>query len=469
MSPATTVRIKQVFAGLGVILALATAFQTPPEGVPQTTMYAVGISIWAVFWWATGVIPEYATGLIMCTLFASVKAVPFKVAYAAFAGPVFWLTVTAFVLGAMAGKVGLLKRMALWVLKIFPPTFNGQVWGLIVSGLVISPLVPSTNGKAALSSPLGLTISDTLGLKRGGKAASGLFLACMTGFYLTSTLFLSGTGSNYMFLGLIGGASGNVSWIAWFVRAIVFTIILMLGLGTYICLFCKPDKPVSLPPSYIKEQLEAIGPMSRDERWTLGIMLVTLLLWMTESLHGVKSGEVGVLAICALMVTKVMTRQDFNNRVAWPAVIFIGTLLNMAGVVQALKLDKLLGSALAPVLSAVASNPYTMVLAIIVSLFILKFAIVSVLTSAVISFFIFSAVAPSLGVDPWIVAFVAWTSSHIYIFPYQNSAYLCGHYAAGSEMVDHSEGRKHSFVFVMLCVLAGMASVPFWHMLGLIK
>ena len=50
MSPATTVRIKQVFAAIGTILALVTAFQTPPQGVPQPTMYAIGISIWAVFW-----------------------------------------------------------------------------------------------------------------------------------------------------------------------------------------------------------------------------------------------------------------------------------------------------------------------------------------------------------------------------------------------------------------------------------
>ena len=104
--------------------------------------------------------------------------------------------VGAFGLGSIAGKTGLLRRISLWVLSLFPPTFNGQVLGLLASGTVIGPLVPSMNAKAALSSPISLAISDSLGVERKSPAASGLLGACYGGFVLMAhfEVLMAGTG-----------------------------------------------------------------------------------------------------------------------------------------------------------------------------------------------------------------------------------------------------------------------------------
>ena len=62
-----------------------------------------------------------------------------------------------------------------------PASFAGQVWGLIASGTVISPLIPSINAKATLSTPIALSISDELDLERKKAGACGLFGACYVG------------------------------------------------------------------------------------------------------------------------------------------------------------------------------------------------------------------------------------------------------------------------------------------------
>ena len=71
----------------------------PPEGLTAEAMHALGITIWAVGWWVTEIIPQYATGLLMCVLWSIVKAVPFSRAFANFSSSSWWIMVGAFGLG----------------------------------------------------------------------------------------------------------------------------------------------------------------------------------------------------------------------------------------------------------------------------------------------------------------------------------------------------------------------------------
>lgn len=466
-----SVRIRQIASGLGVLLGIWIGLQPPPEGLTTTTMYAIGIAVWGISWWVTGIIPDYCTGLMMCALWALFKCVPFAQSFSAFARPVWWLVVVAFALGSIAGKVGLLNRIALCVLSIFPPSYRGQIWGILSAGFIISPLIPSVNGKAALAAPIGLAISDTLGLERKSKGCCGILGACLTGFYQSSSLFLSGSSANYMLLGIIGAAvagSGDVSWLGWAGRAAVFTAILFIGMGIFLTTFFKPEKDVRLPAGYAKEQLAKLGPMSRDERVTLTIMLLTLIMWMSEPLHHLNSGEVGVLALCMLTATGVMTRQDFLSGIDWPSVMFIGTLLCMAAVISTLKIDTFLGDTLKPVFSTFVTNPYTLALALILAVSVLKLGIVSLTTSTVIILFSFMPATTALGIDPWVAAFLIWAGSQVFYLPYMNSAYLCAHYSTKGEMADHALMGKQSLAYTVLCLIAAVASIPYWQTLKLI-
>jgi DASS family divalent anion:Na+ symporter len=452
---------------LGVWIALLP----PPEGLTATTMYAIGICIWCVLWWITRIVPEYITGLLMCSFLVVCKSVTFPQAFVSYARPVWWLVVVAFAIGAVAQRVGLLNRISLFVLKLFPPSFKGQVWGIMSAGFVISPLIPSLNGKAALSAPIALAISDNLGLKRKSKGCCGILAATLTGFYQTCSLYLSGTSNNYLLLGVIASyaaASGEVSWLAWLARASIFGLMLFFGMGFFINFIYKPDADVRLPAGYAKEQLEKLGPMSRDERVTLIIMLCILLMWMTEPFHKINSGLVGVIGIGVLGSAGAMTRKDFIQGIDWPSVVWIGTLLNMAAVVSTLKIDKFLGNVLMPVLGPILTNPFALIIGLVVVTAALKFGIVSLATASIIVIFSFTPAAMAINVDPWIVAFVAWTSAQIFVLPYMNSAYLCAHYATNGEMADHALMGKQSIFFIVICLVSLLASIPLWKILGLI-
>ena len=468
LSAENVVRLKQIVAVLAVVLGIAIALMPPPNGLNRQAMIALGIVVWAVFWWITQIIPEYVTALMMCTLWAGTKCVGFKVAFDSFSSAGWWIMVGAFGLGSIAGKTGLLKRISLWVLSLFPPTFNGQVLGLLASGTVIGPLVPIMNAKAALSSPISLAISDSLGVERKSPAASGLMGACYGGFVLMGHMFLSGSFSHYIMIGALPAPYNAVTWMDWLLWALPWGVICFAALAISIMVMYRPSSPVSLPKGYGKEQLAKLGPMSRDERTVLIVMLCALAMWMTELWHGIDASVVAISAMSILLGLKIMTAQDFKNGIEWPAVVLIGCVFNMAPVIKALAIDKYLGGMFGHVISQLAAQPALFVTAIAVSIFLIKFLVTNMTSAAIMFSLILSPIAVQAGIHPWIVIFVAFCAGNIWILKYQNTIYLCAQFATKGEMSDHMPMVKLCLVFMAVVIVGSVCSIPYWRMLGLL-
>jgi len=461
--------VKVVVAIASVVLGAWVALLTPPEGLTPAAMHALGIVVWSVGWWVGMVVPEYVTGLLMCALWVAFKVVPFDKAFYNFSTSGWWIMVGAFGLGAVAGRTGLLRRISLWVISLFPSTFAGQVIGLMGSGTIISPLVPSMNAKAALASPIALAISDSLGIERKTAGAAGLFGACYTGFVLMGHMFLSGSFSHYVLIATMPKEYQNVSWLDWMLYALPWGVCTFLLMTLTIIFFFKPKTPVRLPKGFGAEQLAKIGPTSRDEKIVLMVLCGALALWMTESLHGINSGVVAVLAMCSLLGLGTMTRDDFKNGIEWPAVMFVGSIFNMATVISNLKIDKYLAGVLKPMLASVLSDPALFVVCLAVGIFAIRFIVTSMTSGAVIYCLILAPILPQFGIHPWIVIFISFTAAGLWMLGYMNTIYLCGVFSTKGEMTRHSDMMKLNFAYMAILIIGCLVSIPYWRMIGLIK
>jgi len=130
------------------------------------------------------------------------------------------LLVGALGIGLAVAKSGLLKRLSLYVIKLFPATFTAQVLDMITSGVIIAPLIPSTTAKAVIATPISMGISDAMGYERKSKGAGGLFGAFYIGFVSTGPLFLSASFIGYLVLKFLPPQiQAQFNWIYWFVPA----------------------------------------------------------------------------------------------------------------------------------------------------------------------------------------------------------------------------------------------------------
>jgi DASS family divalent anion:Na+ symporter len=195
--------LKIIGAVLGIIAGLFVAYMSPPAGLTVKSMLGLGVFIWAVVWLIFDVFPDYIVCLGMCGLWVLVGAVKFNVAFSFFSNPNWWILVGAFGLGLAASKTGLLRRISLLIMKLFPSTFKGQTIAMLGAGTVISPLIPSFTAKAAICAPLARGISDAMGYPVKSRGASGLFAANVIGFIAMAPAFLSASYLGFMLVSLV--------------------------------------------------------------------------------------------------------------------------------------------------------------------------------------------------------------------------------------------------------------------------
>lgn len=454
---------------LGPVIGFVIAFITPPEGLTTEAMIALGIIAFAVIWLIFNTTHEYIIILLMCSLWVLFKAVPFKVAFATFSQEAWWLLIGALGIGVGVSKSGLLGRLSLYVMKVFPATYKGQVMALISSGIIISPLIPSITAKAAIIAPISLGISDAMGYQRKGSAAAGLFGAFFIGFCCIAPIFLSASFLNYMLLGLLPSyIQQEFSWVMWFKAAIVWGVIVLIICVFGLLKFYQPSENQALPDGYVDEKIKQLGPWSKKEKITGIVVIVSLMFWMTEAIHGISATLISLLALSILLFSKVYERNDFRSGLGWDNVIFIGGIMNMGGVLSTLRIDRWIGGMLEPYIIPYMSNLYIFVPALVITIYVVRFVIVSWAATMTIFILLLLPFSESMSISPWVLAFVVYTSLNVWIVFYQNSIFLTSFYATGGEMVEHKQMIKLSIIYMLASLIALTASIPIWQWMHLL-
>ncbi len=454
---------------LGIIIGVIIARYSPPNALTVQAMNGLGIFACAVVWWIVDVLPDYVTGLLMCNAWVIFEVVPFSQAFAAFSGDTFWLLVGALGIGLAVTKSGLLNRTSLFLMSKFPPTFKGQTLALLFAGNVIAPLIPSTTAKVAIVAPFAQAISDHLGFARKSRGAGGLFAAMYMGFAATGPVFLSASFLGYTLKGSLPLAyQSQFTWMNWFAAASIYGIVLFIGSYFAIQFLYQPKEESQMENGYIKKELAKLGPIKRNEKIVIVVLVVSLLMWMTERTHGITAALVALAALCILLAFEVFDRTDFRSGIGWDSVIFIGTILNLSTVLPALQIDKWMATMLGPSITPLLSNIYLFIIAAALMIYLLRFVILSMTAVVTIFTVLMAPFALKAGINPWVTGFIVYASVQVFNVPYQNAMYLTGFYATGGEMVSHPQMVKMSIAYMLISCVGLLACVPIWRIMHLI-
>jgi hypothetical protein len=149
---------------------------------------------------------------------------------------------------------------------MFPATFAGQVLAFLVGGLLMTPFLPLTVARCALTAPLARQVAEMLGYPARSRAAVGIGLAAFTGSGLLSRVFLSGATLNLIAWSLLPPAA-RPGWWGWAVAAAPTMLVLTVGTLGIILLTCRPanDRPVGR--EVIQQQRRELGALTRRRAW----------------------------------------------------------------------------------------------------------------------------------------------------------------------------------------------------------
>lgn len=304
-----------VVAGVAVLL---------PATLPGEARVALfGFAAATILWSTTKLNAAYvALGAVMFTILAG--GAEQEALYRALESDVIWLMIGAFVLGGAMRKTGLAERLTGLVVNR-ARSVRGTLWMLTTVLLPLSFFIPSTSGRAAVALPVFRSISEAADDR---KITRALALLMPTVILVATISTLIGAGSHLIAVDLLNEISGqSVSFLQWALWGVPFGVA-----ASYVS--CWVVTKLFLDKDRLNRRLEMSSgresvPLSRAERGTLAVLVVMVVLWLGEPLHGLEIAIVTMVGALVLTLpgVGVMRWKDGLGAVSWNLIVFVGASL----------------------------------------------------------------------------------------------------------------------------------------------
>jgi di/tricarboxylate transporter len=262
------------------------------------------------------------------------------------------------------------------------------------------------------------------------------------------------------------------TWGYWFMVMIPWAaIVIVLSYFAITKLFGEPaEGALTMTKDGVERQIQALGPMNREERITAVVLGVCVVFWILESFTGIPAVVPTLFGTVTLLTFGVLNVADYNSKVPWHIITFSGGVIAIAGVLNSVGIVKWIETAFGPSLSGVASNPYIFVTVGSIFMLLARFVLVDHMTAFTMFIIIFAPFCAAAGINPMIAGIVAYANVMPFIAYYQNIQFIVAFEAfGGEEKIPFGKVMPYYFVFTAICVAALLASVPYWSMLGLLS
>jgi divalent anion:Na+ symporter, DASS family len=438
-------------------------------GLDRETSVFLAIFSATVVMWVFELVDEYIPGLFAVLVTLALGLAPTKIVLAGFASDGFFMAMSILGLGTVVVLSGLSFRFLLWLLRYLPNTAAGHNFGLLLTGFLLTPIVPSINARAVLVAPFLIDMVETVKFEFRGKAATRLAIAAFTGATLLSACFMTSRSVNFVIFGLLSPQQQeHFQWLYW-VFASAGAAIAMLLVYFIAVAIAFPSREVSrLSKDQVKVQLSLLGPIKNREWAAIAGVLIFALGVVTTSVHNIQPPWMGMAILYGLLLFGSLRKNEFREKTDWPSLIYLGSLVGILNVFSYFGLDKWIGVHLAGV-GEVMRTDFSLFVAILFGVVLLmRFVIPNTATIALCAT-VFMPIASQAGINPWVIGFILLLLGDLWLLPYQ-----CPHYQQFQELIREKgvydeRGFLKFNLFMNLVRLGGIyASIPFWTALGLL-
>lgn len=445
------------------ILVVVCHFVEPFEGLDAAGMQYLGIFVWWIGTVIIGIIPAHYAALLGCVMCMGFGLCSISQAFAAFSSSTVWLLVGSLGLAGALANSGLLKRMAINIMKLFPVTYSGQVTGMATASVAIAPFIPSTIAKCAILVPLAGNIGDEFGFKPHSKGTVGLFLVTMIITNFAGVMFLTGGGIVPQMLGICGV---NISWIEWLKVFVIWGIAMVVLTVIYTLVFYNPKKTgdiIKSDKNSVKKRAEELGPMSKKEKLALAVLILTVLVWVTEGrLHAIPTCATAIAAWIILAMGGLFSAADLSTKMGWSTFLLVGSAMSLVSVLSTLGVSTWMGTLVAPVINLFADKSALLLIVVWLVATVLNLGMVASLVSAAI-------IVPMLAgcsISPLILTFVMFLAARVFVLSFAQSTVLAAVGVSG-DRIEHKDIVPGAWAYIVINFAAMLISMPWWSLLGL--
>jgi len=319
-------------------------------GLPREACFMAGIFLLAAILWASEALPLFATSLLVIGLQTLLLANPGQwpgLGFAAGDGPGYQQVLTApldpvivlffggFLLARAGVKEGVDGAMAALMLRPCGGRPLLVLLGIMVTTAVFSMWMSNTATAAmmiTLVAPLLARLPDAEPFRKA------LVLAVAFAANIGGMGTPIGSPPNAVAIGYLERAGISMSFIEWMVLAIPLMTILLLFAWLLLWTLYRP-----------RQRGLALGvapqPMRRRGWYVVGVFCLTVVLWLSEPLHGLPAAVVALLPAVIFTASGLLGRDDVNS-LQWNILILIGGGISLGAGMRMTGLDEAIAAAL---------------------------------------------------------------------------------------------------------------------------
>src|SRR4030081_307360 len=249
-----------------------------PLDVDPTIKHVLAIVGFMIIAWITQAVDYVLAGFIGCFLFWALGIVKFPVAFSGFANDTAWFLFGALLIGVIATRSGVARRLAYIILLRVGITYPRILLGLIITDFLLTFVVPSGIARVVIMAAIALGLIEAFGAARGSNVARGMFLILTYTANIFDKMIIAGAGS-ITARGLIEKVGGvEVLWSQWFLAFLPCSILTLLA-AWRLTLWLYPPEKVTLDggKDYLRAELKKMGPRAPGARNAALLILAAIV------------------------------------------------------------------------------------------------------------------------------------------------------------------------------------------------
>lgn len=452
----------------GAVLCVISTCLFSSNGLSKPHIIFIELLLAATFCWGLNIFSFHVVSLSLPVLAVLLGVTTTETAFSGFSNPSWYLLLGVFAISASISKTGLLFRLALLLLRKFPPNYIGQTLAFALTGLILTPVIPSNNCRAALASPLARSLSQALNLKNHSPGTVGLAMSCLLGFGQMSFLFLNGSSSSLLVLGLLPvEISSKITWGYWVKAALPMGVLFFLLSYLFIILFYRPQEKIQLNPAVIESQIKILGHITMQEKISLMTVMITILAFLTQPWHNINTAWIAMLGFLILCGCSILDEKSVRSDIDWNYLIAFGSLTGLGNIMSSIGLTAVIANRVGPYLN-ITGNKILILLFITIVFYLIRFALPPA-PAQIITMIMFMPLTSVTGINPFIIGLIVILCGNPWFLPHQSTVYQNVVNGTEGKSFRHEQVLRLAFTHFVITLFVIIISVPYWQNIGLIR
>jgi citrate:succinate antiporter len=256
---------------------------------------------------------------------------------------------------------------------------------------------------------------------------------------------------------------GGFGWVRWFATmAVPYYLLMSVGVGYLLLRYPVRPRPVQTRPAVS----ERMPPLARRDWYVLGVLILMVGLWVTDSWHGLPAVVPAMVGFVLFLLGDVLEWETLKETRAWDTVIVLGALLSLVESMRRTGVLEMLTTQLGLVLPA-QWPVWALLLCIMLATVAINLLIPSITVCLTLLLPLFIQLAGGLGLSPVLVGLmITMTVDSVKFYPTQSTPLLMVY-----DRQDFGAGdvaRMGVVMLVALAVLLLTVFVPYWRFVGVI-